>query len=281
MKTNKAKILDQWFTKQSVADMCVSKLHEMGLITEFTNVIEPSAGEGSFVKSLSKYVDGNYIFAYDIDPKHDYVEQQDWLQFDGVFDKGTVVVGNPPYGRKAKLAVDFINHSLDVADTVAFIVPLALSTSWTAQKNVRSDASLVYEMKLPKNSFTFDGKSVDVPSVFQVWRKCSDNLRLTKPQTEHPELEIKIYNKTKNAEKWLDWDWDIAVKRNSKNGEFTTNREEVTNDTHWILIKGDIELLSKIDWSKLNDNKMTAGMGKADVIKAYKEVKSEENRQMD
>ena len=74
------------------------------------------------------------------------------------------------------------------------------------------------------------------------------------------------------AEKWLTWDWDIAVKRNSKKGEFITKGKKATTDTHWILIKGPIEKLTKIDWSKINDNKMTAGMGKADIVKAYKEI---------
>jgi phage terminase large subunit-like protein len=115
---------------------------------------------------------------------------------------------------------------------------------------------------------------VDVPSVFQIWRRRLTNLRLVKPQTEHKDLEIRIYNKTESAKKQLVWDWDIAVKRNSKNGEFITKGETATEDYHWILIKtrnkSTYKRLLSIDWSKLNDNKMTAGMGKADVVKAYK-----------
>ena len=133
-------------------------------------------------------------------------------------------------------------------------------------------------MELPKHSFIFEGKQVDVPSVFQIWKQNSQEhinqycKRLKRPQTEHVDLETHIYNKMPTAEKWLTWDWDIAVKRNSKKGEFITKGKKATTDTHWILIKGPIEKLTKIDWSKINDNKMTAGMGKADIVKAYKEI---------
>jgi hypothetical protein len=54
-----------------------------------------------------------------------------------------------------------------------------------------------------------------------------------------------------------------------------------SNDFNFLVIEAkksnnrdsgsDISKLKKIDWAKVNNNKMTAGMGKADVIKAYKE----------
>lgn len=273
MSKNNAKELDQWFTKIEVAKLCVSKMAELGFIKEFTDVIEPSAGSGVFVEELSKIVDKEYIHAFDIDPKQEYMQQANWLETIPTIQSRAVVIGNPPYGKKGKLAIEFINHSLDIVDVVGFIVPLTLSTSWTAQKNIREDAELIYEMPLPKKSFEFEGKSVDVPSVFQIWRKKFKDLRLEKPQTEHPDLEIRIYNKADGAKKWLtQFDWDIAIKRNTSKGEYILKGEAAGEDYHWILVKGPIEKLKKIDWAKVNKNKMTAGMGKADIVKAYTEV---------
>jgi len=271
-KKNKAKELCQWYTKPSVAEQCTEIMCQMNFIDENTNIVEPSAGTGAFINAFIKYVPKTQIFAYDIDPKQDDIIQNDWLENRPKMSLNTVVIGNPPYGKKGKLAIEFINKSFEVSNIVGFIVPKTLSTSWTAQKNVDENAALIYEKTLEKNSFIFNDKNVDVPSVFQIWQKRHKNIRLTKPETEHPDLEIKIYNKTEGAEKWLDWNWDIAVKRNSKKGEYILQPKIASKETHWILIKGNVDILKKIDWSSLNDNKMTAGMGKADVIKAYKEV---------
>jgi len=273
-----SKKLDQWYTKDSVAKKCVNKMIRLGFITKNTDVIEPSCGEGAFIRALAKKVQEKHIHAYDLEPKIPNAIKADWFETTPKLNNRGVVIGNPPYGKKGKLAVEFINHSLKFVDVVGFIVPITLSSSWTAQKHIRDDAELIFEMPLPKNSFVFEGKNVDVPSVFQIWRKRYDNLRLSKPETEHVDFETRIYNKTESALKQLtDFDWDIAVKRNSKKGEFITKGQEAKSDTHWILIKcKDDDILKKmtnIDWSKLNDNKMTAGMGKADVVKAYKEIK--------
>jgi len=271
---NKAKKLDQWFTKDNVATYCCKIMVENNHINKCSTVIEPSAGRGAFIEALAKYMPKDNIIAFDIDPQIEGIKYMDWLGPSNTlnYNANNVIIGNPPYGKKAKLAVAFINKALDIADIVGFIVPLTLSASWHSQKNVREDAELIYEKKLPKSSFEFEGKPVDVPSVFQIWRRKETDLRLKKPKTEHPDLEIRIYNKTETAKKWLDWNWDIAIKRNSKKGEYICKGETATDDYHWILVKGDIDILTKIDWSKLNDNKMTAGIGKADVIKAYMEA---------
>ncbi len=269
-----SKKLDQWYTKDNVAQKCVEKMVKLGYIKEMVDVIEPACGEGAFLRALDKEVDESYIHAYDLDPKTDRATTQDWLKYESkFFGSKPVIVGNPPYGKKAKLAVEFINHSLDVGDVVGFIVPITLSTSYTAQRKVRKDASLVYEMKLPKNSFVFEGKNVDVPSIFQIWVKVKPNLRLEKPQTEHDAFTTRIYNKTETAKKQLKWDWDIAIQRNSKKGGYILRGEDATDERHWILIKCSdekaLDIFKSVDWSKVNDNKMTAGMGKADIVKAY------------
>ncbi len=278
---NRAKELDQWYTKPEIAKLCVDKMVELGYIDYYTLCIEPSCGEGVFLNELKKVVNPLNVRGFDLDPKTNDCEKQDWLKADYVFDNGSIVIGNPPYGKKGKLAAEFINHSFTMVDTVGFIVPITLAKSWTAQKKINKEASLVFEMELPKDSFIFEGKSVNVPSLFQIWKQKDEEhikqycKRLQKPQTEHDDLEVHIYNKMPTAKKWLNWDWDIAVRRNSNKGEFITKGETAKDDTHWILVKGPIKNLLKIDWSKLNDNKMTTGMGKADVVKAYKEIINE------
>ena len=272
---NRSKELDQWYTKQEVAEMCVDIMIDSGYLKEFDSVIEPSAGEGVFIDVLKKKLDKySTVTAFDLDPKRDDIVKDNWFNYKGS-ETGSIVIGNPPYGKKGKLAVSFINHALKYHETVGFIVPKVLSTSYTAQKHIDIRASLVLEVELPDKSFIFNEKEASVPSVFQIWKKVDTNIRLSVPQTEHKDLSMRIYNKTDGSKRFLKSSWDIAVRRNSKKGEFILKGEEATEDCHWILIKGNVDILKKIDWSKLNDNKMTAGMGKADVVKAYMEAINE------
>jgi len=261
------KKLDKWYTIPSSVEFCLDILKKY--VKAETIFIEPSAGDGKFVDSLQKYFD-NEILAFDILPERKDITQQDWFINTLEYNKDYLIVGNPPFGGKGKLAVKFINKSAMISNTIAFILPLTLETSYIAQNKINQNFNLVESVKLPYGSFVFENKIKDIPCVFQIWKSNSDiNLRLSKPPSSHEDLEIHIYNKTKAAEKWLTWDWDLAVKRNTKKGEHTTIRSEVKNDYHWILIKGDLEKLKKIPWEKLNDNKITAGIGKSDVISAY------------
>lgn len=266
---NNAKNLDQWFTKPEVSAWCVNKVMKLGLINAHSHIIEPSAGGGAFLDVL--YAIADSVQGYDLDPKRDDIIEMDFLKNTIRYDENNVVIGNPPYGKKAKLAVEFINKAMGIADHICFIVPLTLAESYSAQRHVDPKLFLLFETELPKNSFTFEGKETDVPSVFQIWSKTPTkyDFRLKPPITEVSGLDIKIYNKTEGAKKWLSWDWTVAVKRNSKKGEYITDHSLIEDKSHWILIKGDLSILETIDYSKLNDNKMTAGMGKADVVRAY------------
>jgi hypothetical protein len=269
------KKLDKWYTIPSTVDFCLNILEKY--VRAETIFIEPSAGDGKFIDVLEKKFD-NEIIAFDILPERNDIIQQDWFCNNLSYNENYLIVGNPPFGVKGKLAVDFINKSSSIANTIAFILPLTLQNSYIAQNKINKNFNLVESVEIPNNSFIFENKIKNIPCVFQIWQSNSDvNLRLSKPPTSHDDLEIHIYNKTEGAKKWLYWDWDLAVKRNTKNAKYTTIRSEVQDDYHWILIKGDLEKLKKIPWDELNRNKVTAGIGKSDVILAYMKINNEIN----
>ena len=86
-------------------------------------IIEPSAGNGSFIDEIKKTVN-NYIF-YDIEPENDEIIEQDYLlvNSDDFKDCNIHVVGNPPFGRQSSLAIKFIKKSCEFCDTISFILP--------------------------------------------------------------------------------------------------------------------------------------------------------------
>lgn len=85
-----------------------------------TEYIEPSAGAGVFLD----YLDKPYL-AYDIKPDDSRVTKQDYLKLDLDYKKGRCVIGNPPFGNRNTLSVNFFKKSIQLSDYISFILPLS------------------------------------------------------------------------------------------------------------------------------------------------------------
>jgi hypothetical protein len=95
-------------------------------------------------------------------------------------------VGNPPFGRGARLAVSFFNHAAKFAQVIAFIVPRTFRKA-SITNSLDLHFEKVDELLLPVESFLFENASYNVPCVFQIWKR-SDEKR----------LKIPTVNKTKD-----------------------------------------------------------------------------------
>ena len=70
--------IDKFYTKQNVAQNCSNIAQQLlNIDNEFDVVIEPSAGNGVFINSLTK-ICSNCLF-YDIQPEHELIITQDYL----------------------------------------------------------------------------------------------------------------------------------------------------------------------------------------------------------
>ena len=174
------KLKDQFYTKPKVAENCYNIFQKVangiGVDLDDYTFIEPSAGCGCFFQLLPK----NRRIGIDIDPKKlfgvdsngivksDYL---DWQPKDK--NKKYVVVGNPPFGLRGKLALAFINKSYQYADMVAFILPQLFNSDGKGVAGKRVIGyKLAYNKHLPPNSFMYpDGTDIEINTVFQVWTK--------------------------------------------------------------------------------------------------------------
>lgn len=109
---------DKFYTKTEVAKECYNFL-----ITHFPEVkdslfLEPSAGDGKFLPYLKNYI------ALDIKPESDLITEQDFLTYI-TGEKHYITIGNPPFGSRSKLAIDFFNKAASMSDIIAFIVPVS------------------------------------------------------------------------------------------------------------------------------------------------------------
>ena len=114
---------DKYYTPVEVANHCWDVA--LSVIGEeyISEIIEPSCGDGAFYHHESKVPH----FGYDIEPQcnHLNVFKADYLAVDIVYLPGRLIIGNPPYGRCLNLAQRFYKKSVDIADYIAFILPIS------------------------------------------------------------------------------------------------------------------------------------------------------------
>ena len=140
--------LDKYYTPTNLAKYCISALGKIECIKEVTHIIEPSAGNGSFSRFLP-------CDAYDIQPDHPSIVKQDFLELNIPYLKGRLVIGNPPFGRTNSLIIKFFKKSVEIADTIAFILPV----SQYGNKQQLYEFDLVHSEILPKAKYS--GVSLD------------------------------------------------------------------------------------------------------------------------
>ena len=85
-------------------------------------------------------------------------------------------MGNPPFGRGARLAVSFFNHAAKFAQVIAFIVPRTFRKA-SITNSLDLHFEMVDELLLPVESFLFENASYNVPCVFQIWKRNDAVLR--------------------------------------------------------------------------------------------------------
>jgi hypothetical protein len=157
---------DQFYTNDRVAAFCVQRIIELLPLTREYLWVEPSAGNGAFLRPLPATFS---TIGLDIDPQAKGILLQDYLTWQPPVGE-IIVFGNPPFGRQSSLAKAFISKSCEYATVIAFILP----KSFTKPSMVRAfDRSfhLLQSTELEKNSFVVNGVAYDVPCVFQIWQK--------------------------------------------------------------------------------------------------------------
>lgn len=279
---------DKFYTKTEVAKQCVDFVKKYFDLTKEL-CLEPSAGDGVFLSFLPQYE------AYDIAPEAENIKQQDFLTF--LSDKTDfLTIGNPPFGKRSALAIDFFNKAAKFSKAICFIVPVSFM-KWSVQKELDKNFKLIDFFYLEPESFLDRNKDFSVRTVFQIWTRkdlneCFD-LRLQKaPPTSHKDFNIWQYNATEAAMKVVDESWEIATwrqgyhnyneffnpeqreeLRSRMNGSFNGKKQQfffiqpLTDESRKIILNMDFNALAERNIS-------TPGFGKGDFVSYYNELKN-------
>lgn len=277
--------LDQFYTQEEIAQKCIENISPIieQLAGKRPFFIEPSAGDGSFYNLLP----AKRRFGMDIDPKHDEIVQQDFLWCDyisPVKTERTVIIGNPPFGKRGHLAVQFMNKAFNIADTVAFIVPVIFQ-KYFIHKQLPKSVKWIHSYPLKKESFrTAEKNNYSVNTEFQVWTRLDSSAKdmrlLEPPATTHPDFTMWQYNNTKEALKVFKNDFEFAVPCQGFQDYTRKETKAINCEKHkqWMLFKPHKtkarKILNKIDYHRLSTKYTTSipGFRKGDMVKEYEQI---------
>lgn len=183
-------IKDQFFTPDNIAKQCWETFCRITKIdTTVYTFIEPSAGDGSFLKVLP-----HGSIAMDIEPRADGIQQQDYLLWTPPDKtKNYVVIGNPPFGLRGHQAIQFINQSYAFADYVCFILPqLFVSDGKGSPRKRVKGYHLIHSENLSCMFYSPNHDKIKVNTILQIWSRRSINPQYA-PYEPSNDL-IKIYS---------------------------------------------------------------------------------------
>ena len=196
-KKTEFKINDMFYTDKIEAKRLIRK--SIKIIKKYINEselnnytwIEPSAGSGSFYDEIPY----KKKIGLDLFPTSEKIIKQDFLTWKPN-SKKNIIIGNPPFGLRGNLALDFIKYGSDFSDFICFILPPLFNSDGKGSPMTRipNNLKLIYEESLEGSTFTFpDGEKIIINSIFQIWTKISGVKDIRKEiQLPFTENDIKI-----------------------------------------------------------------------------------------
>ncbi len=212
--------LDQFYTNPNIAKLYYDKVCNFYEMDDYSLILEPSAGSGSFFNLFPK----NKRIGLDLDPQCDEVQKMDFFDYVPPTGSKIMTIGNPPFGKIASLAIKFFNQCATFSEVIAFIIPKTFKKT-SLQNKLDLNFHLVISQDLPKDSFILNDKPYDVPCCFQIWEK-----RQTKREKKIVSLENDVFVFVSKAEA------NFAVRRvGGRTGKCQTDLSQAAEVSHYFL----------------------------------------------
>ena len=269
---------DKYYTSSNCANLCINTFKENVLVTNNDILIEPSAGDGVFIELLKSL--SPKCFFYDIEPNHNEVQKQDYLEFSffSLIPNSFItesckihVFGNPPFGRQSSLAIKFIKKSCEFCDTLSFILPKSFKKE-SMKRHFPLFFHLKKEVDILPNSFLVNNRPYDVHCVFQIWEKRRTS-RVILPKLIP--IGFKFVKKTENPH--------ISFRRvGGYAGKVETNTVDKSEQSHYFIQFTDVSLdetlitaLNSINYEAKDNTVGPRSISKQEMIQKFNSVLSQ------
>jgi len=262
---------EAYFTSAAVARQCVDFMRQSFPLDAFDLVIEPSAGDGVFLRLLPE---GKRI-GVDIAPQSAEIVEADFLEWLPTTEGRALTIGNPPFGARASLAVKFIEHAAEFSDVIAFILPMSFN-KYTFTNRVPLNFHLVDSINISEE-FLLDGQNVPINTVFQIWEKREELRTKEIGARTHPDFEMRHAHMSRVTPHELQelHTYDFAI---AQVGNNFAPRDPfgIVKGSYWFIkaIAPQVkERFERLDFTFLDGmNLAHKSLSKADIIAAYENV---------
>lgn len=267
--------LDQFYTIPTVAEICITRVGERYPWSNWGLVVEPSAGNGSFLTRIPT----EKRIGMDISPQHPDIIRQDFFEYiPPRMDEPILVIGNPPFGRICSLAIRFFQHAAQWADVIAFIVPRTFRRISVHNKLPRS-LHLVWDEDIPSEPCSFE-PPMAAKCCFQIWQNRLDARPFIKLPTTHPDWEfMRLGPKDTQGQPTPPIGADFAIRAyGGACGEIVeTGLEHLCPKSwHWIAARIDRTVLlnrfQSLDYTVSQDTARQNSIGKGELVRLYSDA---------
>ena len=98
-----------------------------------------------------------------------------------------IIIGNPPYGVAANMAVKFLNKSCELSDDVRMVLPASFQRD-SVMNRIDLEAELIQDIRLPDETFPRD-----ITTVRQRWVKTGTPREKITIYKTHPDFQFIKY----------------------------------------------------------------------------------------
>jgi predicted RNA methylase len=192
--------LDKYYTPVELAKYCIDKTYEIIGKENITEIIEPSAGNGSFSLQIPNCI------AYDIEPEHESIIKQDFFELNLPYKKGRLIIGNPPFGMRGNLITSFFKKSIQLGEYIAFILP----ASQYKNNYKYYEYDLIYSELIDND---FENLDKNIKLTFNIYKRPINGFnKRRKYKFEDFELyEQRMVNNEKRAKLYKNDDYDFRI----------------------------------------------------------------------
>ena len=264
--------LDKFYTIPSIVDKCLNILQTKYNWSNWDLIVEPSAGNGSF---LTKIPTHNKI-GIDIAPEHHDIVKMDFFDYTPeTIKQNILVIGNPPFGRVSSLAIKFFNHASKWADVIAFIIPRTFRRI-SVQNKLNDHFHLLVDEEIPTTPCGFNPPMM-VKCCFQIWERKNIKRETIKLETTHNDWEFLAFGpKDDNGQPTPPNSADFAIRAyGGKCGEIKKDGLELLRPKSWHWIKCNIDKdtlinrFNNLDYSNSSNTARQNSMGRGELVALY------------
>jgi hypothetical protein len=263
---------EQYYTPKELSSKCIAFVNSFFPLEEFDFIVEPSAGDGSFLQELP----GHKTIAIDIDPKSSEIIKADflaWAPTPKYAGAKVLTIGNPPFGARASVALKFIAHAAEFSDVIAFVLPMSFN-KYTFQNMVPSMFHLKASFDCT-DIFLTGENTRQVKTVFQIWVKSeAPRTRVTRKMT-HTHFKMRHAHLSRTTAEELEVlrnKYAFAIAQVGSNFAPRDPRA-ITQGSYWFIepLEPDVrERFSRMSFSHLDGmNVAHKSLSKSDIIEAY------------